>query len=306
FVVRETVYDDEKEKVGSDDVLDYGIVMKELGGLRIREKVDENEGSSTGTSQIIIGSSQPPPPPVPPPKPSGGNLSSRRTASGGSNAVRIGPSRRAAAWPLVSARNAQSDSRHFSPRSYREVSCPSLNVPSLQYSTMFQERERKFELEIRRVKGFELKRMLEDGNYLFRAVADQAYGDAEAYDLTRQMCINYMVKMVIIPATTEQMGVLPGHVATIAELKPGVLSVHDGNDVSKYFVSSGFAFIHTNSFADIVAVEAVPLDQIDVSQIQKRLVEFNQKLSSASTDLEKAEAQIGVDVHIALNFALLG
>ncbi|KAF9609782.1 hypothetical protein IFM89_018230 [Coptis chinensis] len=112
--------------------------------------------------------------------------------------------------------------------------------------------------------------------------------------------------MVIIPATTGQMGVLLGHVATIAELKPGVLSIHDGNDVSKYFVSSGFAFIHANSFADIVVVEAVPLDQIDASQVQKGLAEFNQMLSSASTDLEKAEAQIGVDVHSALNFALSG
>ncbi|KAF9587973.1 hypothetical protein IFM89_006298 [Coptis chinensis] len=76
--------------------------------------------------------------------------------------------------------------------------------------------------------------------------------------------------MVIIPATTGQLGVLPGHVATI-ELKHGVLSVHDGNDVSNYFVSSGFAFIHANSFADIVAFEAVPLDQIDASQVQKGL-----------------------------------
>lgn len=36
--------------------------------------------------------------------------------------------------------------------------------------------------------------MVEDGNCLFRAVADQVYGDSEAYyDLTRQMCIDYMV-----------------------------------------------------------------------------------------------------------------
>ncbi|KAJ6845600.1 ATP synthase subunit delta', mitochondrial-like [Iris pallida] len=114
------------------------------------------------------------------------------------------------------------------------------------------------------------------------------------------------VDMVIVPATTGQMGVLPGHVATIAELKPGVLSVHEGSDVTKYFVSSGFAFIHANSFADIVAVEAVPIDQIDVSLVQKGLADFTQKLNSASTDLEKAEAQIGVDVHSALNAALTG
>lgn len=37
-----------------------------------------------------------------------------------------------------------------------------------------------------------MKRMLEDGNCLFRAIADQVYGDSDAYDLTRQMCIDYM------------------------------------------------------------------------------------------------------------------
>ncbi|KAK1307113.1 hypothetical protein QJS10_CPA10g01063 [Acorus calamus] len=112
------------------------------------------------------------------------------------------------------------------------------------------------------------------------------------------------VDMVIIPATTGQMGVLPGHVATIAELKPGILSVHDGNDVSKYFVSSGFAFVHANSVADVVAVEAVPVEHIDPDLVQKGLAEFQQKLNSASTDLAKAEAQIGIDVHSALNSAL--
>lgn len=114
------------------------------------------------------------------------------------------------------------------------------------------------------------------------------------------------VDMVIVPATTGQMGILPGHVPTIAELKPGLLSVHEGNDVKKYFISSGFAFIHPNSYADILAVEAVPLDRLDPAQVQKGLSEFTQKLSSASTDAEKAEAQIGVDVHSALNFALTG
>lgn len=59
--------------------------------------------------------------------------------------------------------------------------------------SLLQERERQFEIDIRRAKGLEVKRMQEDGNCLFRAVADQVYGDSEAYDLTRQMCIDYMV-----------------------------------------------------------------------------------------------------------------
>jgi len=124
--------------------------------------------------------------------------------------------------------------------------------------------------------------------------------------ITPLFCIIIQVDMVIIPATTGQMGVLPGHVATIAELKPGILSVHEGNDVNKYFVSGGFAFVHANSFADIIAVEAVPLDRIDSNLVQKGLTDFTQKLSTASTDVEKTEAQIGVDVHSALNAALTG
>ncbi|MBA0674635.1 hypothetical protein Goari_016220 [Gossypium aridum] len=35
--------------------------------------------------------------------------------------------------------------------------------------------------------------MLEDGNCVFRAVADQVYRDFEAYHLVHQMCIDYMV-----------------------------------------------------------------------------------------------------------------
>ncbi|RZR81191.1 hypothetical protein BHM03_00007379 [Ensete ventricosum] len=124
--------------------------------------------------------------------------------------------------------------------------------------------------------------------------------------LSVNLSIKFQVDMVIVPATTGQMGVLPGHVSTIAELKPGVLSVHEGNEVTKYFVSSGFAFVHANSVTDIVAVEAVPVDRIDPSLVQKGLADFTQKLNSATTDLEKAEAQIGVDVHSALNAALSG
>jgi OTU domain-containing protein 5 len=58
---------------------------------------------------------------------------------------------------------------------------------------MQDDRERQFEIEIKRAKGLEIRRMLGDGNCLFRAVSDQVYGDAEMHSDTRQMCIDYMV-----------------------------------------------------------------------------------------------------------------
>lgn len=42
--------------------------------------------------------------------------------------------------------------------------------------------------------GLLIKKMGEDGACLFRAVADQVYGDQEMHDLVRQNCIDYMVR----------------------------------------------------------------------------------------------------------------
>ncbi|KAK6119316.1 hypothetical protein DH2020_046935 [Rehmannia glutinosa] len=80
---------------------------------------------------------------------------------------------------------------------------------------------------------------------------------------------NKQADLVIVPATTGQMGILPGHVSSISELKPGLLSIHEGNEVTNYFVSSGFAFVHSNSVTDIITVEAVPTKQVDPASVQK-------------------------------------
>ncbi|TYH09834.1 hypothetical protein ES288_A07G129200v1 [Gossypium darwinii] len=161
------------------------------------EKVaSETEVSSGEPSPIGSRSSHPPPPPAPPPKPSSENLNSRRFASGSSNPVRAGSSRRAVAWPIVSTRTSPSESRPSSPRSHSEnegYNSADEQSPCFVSSYGDAERERQFEIDIRLAIGLEVKRMLEDGNCLFGAVADQVYGDFEAYHLIRQMCIDYMV-----------------------------------------------------------------------------------------------------------------
>src|SRR6056297_1127604 len=51
------------------------------------------------------------------------------------------------------------------------------------------------------------------------------------------------VEMVILPGVDGIFGVMPNHVPTIAELKPGVVSIQEaaGGPLTKYFVSGGFA-----------------------------------------------------------------
>ncbi|KAJ6410136.1 hypothetical protein OIU84_009600 [Salix udensis] len=152
----------DNEKKDNDEGVGSGDLVKGLSGLILERSLVESEGSSAGPS----------------------------------NSVRIGPSRRAVAWPVVSTRSSPAGSRPSSPRSHDENegynSGDEQNPCSVSSYDDF-ERERQFEIDIRRSKGLEVKKMLEDGNCLFRAVADQVYGDSEMYDVARQMCIDYMV-----------------------------------------------------------------------------------------------------------------
>lgn len=57
----------------------------------------------------------------------------------------------------------------------------------------FQEKELQFEKKIKR-KGWAIKKMAEDGACLFRAVADQIYGDQDMHSVLRKLCIDYIAK----------------------------------------------------------------------------------------------------------------
>ncbi|ESW04456.1 hypothetical protein PHAVU_011G096000 [Phaseolus vulgaris] len=187
-----------------DDVAAAAVVESDVreefvkSGQRVGERVvAESEGASGDSSSPPVGGgSCPPPPPVPPPKPSlAGNMNPRRSIAGSLNSGSGGSSRRTSAWPVVPARTSPAGSRPSSPRSHNEsegYNSADEQKPCLVSSYDDFERERQFEIDIRRAKGYEVKKMLEDGNCLFRAVADQVYGDPELYDLVRQMCIDYM------------------------------------------------------------------------------------------------------------------
>lgn len=59
---------------------------------------------------------------------------------------------------------------------------------------MLSEREAEFERQLSEKKGYVIKQMATDGACLFRAVADQVYGDQEMHSVVRQHCMDYMVK----------------------------------------------------------------------------------------------------------------
>jgi F-type H+-transporting ATPase subunit delta len=109
------------------------------------------------------------------------------------------------------------------------------------------------------------------------------------------------VQSVTIPATSGYMGVVSGHVPTIAELKPGVVTVvkSDGGE-DKYFVNGGFAFVTKDNECNVSVLEACAVDELDVDHARKELESALSRYQSAQTDQDKGLAQVSIDLHQAV------
>ncbi|XP_029045687.1 ATP synthase subunit delta, mitochondrial [Osmia bicornis bicornis] len=110
-----------------------------------------------------------------------------------------------------------------------------------------------------------------------------------------------VVKQVDVPSFSGSFGILPKHVPTLAVLKPGVVTVYEeGGSVKKIFVSSGTVTINEDNSVQVLAEEAHPVENIDNSAARDVLSKAQQQLSSASSEKDKAEASIAVEVGEAL------
>jgi F-type H+-transporting ATPase subunit delta len=110
------------------------------------------------------------------------------------------------------------------------------------------------------------------------------------------------LEQVLLPGVEGYFGVKANHVPIIAQLKPGVVELHDGNDITKYFVSGGFAFVHPNSTADICVLEAATLDQFDVTAVKQALQ--SAQAAAATDDYEAAINRTSQELLSALDSAL--
>lgn len=110
------------------------------------------------------------------------------------------------------------------------------------------------------------------------------------------------IDMVVLPGVEGCFGVKANHVPIIAQLKPGLVELHDGTEVQKFFVSGGFAFVHPNSVTDICAVEAAPLDQFDGAAVKQALQ--HAQAGAAGDEFEQAVNRAATEVFSALDAAL--
>lgn len=64
--------------------------------------------------------------------------------------------------------------------------------------------------------------------------------------------------------------------------------------MEKWFVSSGFAFVHHDSTADLCAVEAVKLSDLDPEAVKAGLADYSAKLGSLQVESRLQQTQCNI------------
>jgi len=114
------------------------------------------------------------------------------------------------------------------------------------------------------------------------------------------------VEMVILPGNDGQFGAMPTHVPTIAELKPGVISIQEtaGGPLTKFFIPGGFATISPDSKLRVSTLEVAAIEDLDSDAVKTGLAQYQAAYASATDDLAKSEAEIGVEVYQSMSYAI--
>lgn len=105
------------------------------------------------------------------------------------------------------------------------------------------------------------------------------------------------VDSVVIPTTTGEAGILPGHIPVITKVQRGELKLISGSDVDLIAVDCGFAEVIGDRVA-ILTEGAVDIEDIDLGSVeaaQKRAEEAIEDAKKSDIDpdeIEKLETQL--------------
>ncbi|MCP9263925.1 ATP synthase subunit delta, mitochondrial [Dirofilaria immitis] len=112
---------------------------------------------------------------------------------------------------------------------------------------------------------------------------------------------NDVVKQVDISTLNGSIGILPKHVPVLGMLKPGVVRVVDKDDKSiKFFASSGTLSMNPDGSCQVLAEEAIRLEDIDLAKAEEELSSAQRRSQELMEDDARAMIQIEIETYEAL------
>jgi F-type H+-transporting ATPase subunit epsilon len=112
----------------------------------------------------------------------------------------------------------------------------------------------------------------------------------------QRLLMSEAVDMVVVPGAEGDFGVMAEHAPLISTVRPGTITVYQGDAVSdRIFVAGGFAEV-TGERCTVLAEEAERLDDIDRPAVESQLQLLRSDLGAARSDEERAvlEARIAI------------
>jgi len=102
-----------------------------------------------------------------------------------------------------------------------------------------------------------------------------------------RLVLSEPVDMAVIPGAEGDFGVLAGHSLFLSTLRPGVIDVWQGEQVTnRLFVAGGFAEV-TENRCTVLADSAIPVGDIDSGSVQIEFERLRAEVDAADSDMER-------------------
>ncbi len=110
---------------------------------------------------------------------------------------------------------------------------------------------------------------------------------------------------VDVPGEEGDFGVLPNHAPVMTTIRPGTITIRNGNETQRMFLRGGFADVTPDGLI-ILAEEAVDLAELDAGKIAQDLRNAEENARDADTDEKRETANARLEYVRGLNDALGG
>jgi F-type H+-transporting ATPase subunit epsilon len=109
-----------------------------------------------------------------------------------------------------------------------------------------------------------------------------------------KLLLSKAVDMVTVPGTEGYMGVMAGHASLVSTLRAGMIDMNDNGQDTRFFIRGGFAEINATKIT-VLAEAAIPISELDLAQLDQRIVDAQEDEIAAKTDADRARAAQLVD-----------
>ncbi|GLQ07868.1 F0F1 ATP synthase subunit epsilon [Sneathiella chinensis] len=102
-------------------------------------------------------------------------------------------------------------------------------------------------------------------------------------------------EMVVVPGAEGDFSVMAGHTPITAVLRPGVISIYEGDtEKDRIFVNGGFAQVADDKIT-VLAEEAIHVADLDRKDLEQRIANAAEDIEDAKDDEVRRKAQENKD-----------